>query len=378
MAYLDFAATAPMSDDVIAAWEFAVRQPGNASATHRDGQKSRLLWEEGRENIARTLGAKPFDVTMTGSGTEAINLAIKGLWWGRNSDARRPRIITTEAEHHAALDAVHWLVEHESAVVEFLALNEFGVIDLDDLRAKLSDDVALITSLWVSNEIGTVQPIAEIVAAAAEHGVPVHMDAVAAWGHIPIDFDASGLAAMSVSAHKIGGPVGVGALAVARTWNVVPSIHGGSQQRLRSGSLDVAGTYAAGVAAQRAHAHVVGNVEKTHELAQRLADGLRASIPGITFRGHPTNRTGDNVHITVPGLDTVSALFLLDELGHSVSAGSACQAGVNSPSHVLRAIGVSDSDGPLRFTLGPTTTDSDIDEILAALPAIVERTRTLH
>jgi len=378
VAYLDFAATAPMSDDVIAAWEFAVRQPGNASATHRDGQKSRLLWEEGRENIARTLGAKPFDVTMTGSGTEAINLAIKGLWWGRNSDARRPRIITTEAEHHAALDAVHWLVEHESAVVEFLALNEFGVIDLDDLRAKLSDDVALITSLWVSNEIGTVQPIAEIVAAAAEHGVPVHMDAVAAWGHIPIDFDASELAAMSVSAHKIGGPVGVGALAVARTWNVVPSIHGGSQQRLRSGSLDVAGTYAAGVAAQRAHAHVVGNVEKTHELAQRLADGLRASIPGITFRGHPTNRTGDNVHITVPGLDTVSALFLLDELGHSVSGGSACQAGVNSPSHVLRAIGVSDSDGPLRFTLGPTTTDSDIDEILAALPAIVERTRTLH
>ena len=378
MAYLDFAATAPMSDDVIAAWEFAVRQPGNASATHRDGQKSRLLWEEGRENIARTLGAKPFDVTMTGSGTEAINLAIKGLWWGRNSDARRPRIITTEAEHHAALDAVHWLVEHESAVVEFLALDEFGVIDLDDLRAKLSDDVALITSLWVSNEIGTVQPIAEIVAAAAEHGVPVHMDAVAAWGHIPIDFDASGLAAMSVSAHKIGGPVGVGALAVARTWNVVPSIHGGSQQRLRSGSLDVAGTYAAGVAAQRAHAHVVGNVEKTHELAQRLADGLRASIPGITFRGHPTNRTGDNVHITVPGLDTVSALFLLDELGHSVSAGSACQAGVNSPSHVLRAIGVSDSEGPLRFTLGPTTTDSDIDEILAALPAIVERTRTLR
>jgi cysteine desulfurase len=378
VAYLDFAATAPMSDDVIAAWEFAVRQPGNASATHRDGQKSRLLWEEGRENIARTLGAKPFDVTMTGSGTEAINLAIKGLWWGRNSDARRPRIITTEAEHHAALDAVHWLVEHESAVVEFLALDEFGVIDLDDLRAKLSDDVALITSLWVSNEIGTVQPIAEIVAAAAEHGVPVHMDAVAAWGHIPIDFDASGLAAMSVSAHKIGGPVGVGALAVARTWNVVPSIHGGSQQRLRSGSLDVAGTYAAGVAAQRAHAHVVGNVEKTHELAQRLADGLRASIPGITFRGHPTNRTGDNVHITVPGLDTVSALFLLDELGHSVSAGSACQAGVNSPSHVLRAIGVSDSEGPLRFTLGPTTTDSDIDEILAALPAIVERTRTLR
>ena len=377
MAYFDFAATAPMSDDVIAAWEFAVRQPGNASATHRDGQKSRLLWEEGRESIARTLGAKPFDVTMTGSGTEAINLAIKGLWWGRNSDAKRPRILTTEAEHHAALEAVHWLVEHESAQVDFLALDEFGVIDIGDLREKLSDDVALVTSLWVNNEIGTVQPIAEIVAAAAEHGVPVHMDAVAAWGHIPVDFDESGLAAMSVSAHKIGGPVGVGALAVARTWNIVPSIHGGSQQRLRSGSLDFAGAYAAGVAAGLAHAHVANSAHETHELARRLADGIRDAIPGVSFRGHPTSRTGDNVHITVPGLDTVSAMFLLDELGHSVSAGSACQAGVNSPSHVLRAIGVSDSEGPLRFTLGPSTTESDIDDILAVLPDIIARTRTL-
>jgi cysteine desulfurase len=377
VAYFDFAATAPMSNDVIAAWEFAVRQPGNASATHRDGQKSRLLWEEGRENIARSFGAKPFDVTMTGSGTEAINLAIKGLWWGRNSDGVRPRILTTEAEHHAALDAVHWLAEHESAIVEFIALDEFGMISLDDLRAKLSDDVALVTSLWVNNEIGTIQPVAEIVAAANEHGVPVHMDAVAAWGHVPVGFDESGLAAMSVSAHKIGGPVGVGALAVARGWNIVPSIHGGSQQRLRSGSLDVAGTYAAGIAARLAHDHVLNNIEHTGALAQRLADGLREAIPGVAFRGHPTARTVDNVHITVPGLDTVSAMFLLDELGHSVSAGSACQAGVNSPSHVLRAIGVSDSDGPLRFTLGRSTTESDIDEILAVLPAIIDRTRTL-
>lgn len=377
MAYFDFAATAPVLDEVIAAWEFAVRQPGNASATHRDGQKSRLLWEEGRENIARSFGAKPFDVTMTGSGTEAINLAIKGLFWGRNADATRPRIVTTETEHHAALDTVNWLVGHESAVVDFVAVDEFGLIDLDDLRAKLDDDVALVTTLWVSNEIGTIQPIYEIVALALEKGIPVHADAVAAWGHIPLDFDASGLAAMSVSAHKIGGPVGVGAVAVARGWNVVPSIHGGSQQRLRSGSLDVAGTYAAGVAAGRALNHVREHGDRMRSLANRLVTGLRDSIPGVVFRGHPTSRTVDNVHITVPGLDTVSAMFLLDELGHFVSAGSACQAGVNSPSHVLRAIGVADSEGPLRFTLGPSTTESDIDEVLAVLPGIIARTRTL-
>jgi cysteine desulfurase len=377
VAYFDFAATAPVLDEVIAAWEFAVRQPGNASATHRDGQKSRLLWEEGRENIARSFGAKPFDVTMTGSGTEAINLAIKGLFWGRNADASRPRIVTTETEHHAALDTVNWLVDHESAVVDFVAVDEFGLINLDDLRAKLDDDVALVTTLWVSNEIGTIQPIDEIVALALDRGIPVHADAVAAWGHIPLDFDASGLAAMSVSAHKIGGPVGVGAIAVARGWNVVPSIHGGSQQRLRSGSLDVAGTYAAGVAAGRALNHVREHGDRMLSLANRLATGLRESIPGVVFRGHPTNRTVDNVHITVPGLDTVSAMFLLDELGHFVSAGSACQAGVNSPSHVLRAIGVADSEGPLRFTLGPSTTESDIDEVLAVLPGIIARTRTL-
>lgn len=377
MAYFDFAATAPVLDEVIAAWEFAVRQPGNASATHRDGQKSRLLWEEGRENIARSFGAKPFDVTMTGSGTEAINLAIKGLFWGRNADATRPRIVTTETEHHAALDTVNWLVDHESAVVDFVAVDEYGLIDLDDLRAKLDDDVALVTTLWVSNEIGTIQPIDEIVALALKKGIPVHADAVAAWGHIPLDFDASGLAAMSVSAHKIGGPVGVGAVAVARGWNVVPSIHGGSQQRLRSGSLDVAGTYAAGVAAGRALNHVLEHGDRMRSLANRLATGLRDSIPGVVFRGHPTSRTVDNVHITVPGLDTVSAMFLLDELGHFVSAGSACQAGVNSPSHVLRAIGVADSEGPLRFTLGPSTTESDIDEVLAVLPGIIARTRAL-
>lgn len=374
MAYFDCAATAPMPDEVIEAWTFAVKQRGNASAVHRDGQHSRLLWEEGREAVARSLGATPFDVTMTGSGTEAINLAIKGLFWGRNKEASRPRVLTTRAEHHAALDAVQWLADYEGAVVEYVDIDSDGAVVLDDLRARLSDDVALFTTLWVNNEVGTILDIEGIVAAAAEHGVPVHVDGVAAWGYLPINFATSGLAALSVSAHKIGGPVSVGALAVDRQWTVVPSIHGGSQQRLRSGSLDVAGVYAAGVAARLATADIESTSQHMRRLTTRLREGIAEKIPTAVLRGHPTLRSPANVHITVPGLDSVSTLFLLDEHGHAVSAGSACQAGVTSPSHVLHAMGVDDSEGPLRFTIGKRTTESEIDELLEVLPGIVART----
>ena len=371
-----------MPELVIDAWTSAVHQRGNASATHRDGQKSRLLWEEGRDKLAAAIGALPFDVTLTGSGTEAINLAIKGLFWGRNgtpatrepgASLPRPRVLTTEAEHHAALDAVHWLVQAEGAVVDFVRVDETGTVDLDDLRAKLGPDVALFTTLWTNNEVGTIQPVADIVAAAAAADVPVHLDAVATLGYTPIDFASSGLAALSVSAHKAGGPVGVGALAVSRSWPIVPLIHGGSQQRLRSGSLDAAGVYAAGVAAEHATADLTAKVTRLQTLRDRLVTGILATIPGAVLRGHATRRSPGNVHVTVNGLDSVSALFLLDEAGHDVSAGSACQAGVQSPSHVLRAMGVPDADGPLRFTLGRDNTEAEVDELLRLLPGIVAR-----
>ena len=383
MAYFDFAATSPMPTVVIDAWTRAVHQRGNASATHRDGQKSRLLWEEGRDKIAAAIGAVPFDVTLTGSGTEAINLAIKGLFWGRNgtpasreAGARvpRPRILSTEAEHHAALDALHWLAEAEGAIIDFVRVDETGTVDLDDLAAKLGPDVALFTTLWTNNEVGTIQPVEDIVAAADAHGVPVHLDAVATLGYTPIDFKISGLAALSVSAHKVGGPVGVGALAVSRTAPIVPLIHGGSQQRLRSGSLDAAGVFAAGLAAEIATADIDGKAARLTALRDRLANGIREAIPTATIRGHLTNRSPGNVHVTIPGLDSVSALFLLDEAGHAVSAGSACQAGVQSSSHVLRAMGVDASEGPLRFTLGLTNSEGEIDAVLKLLPSIVART----
>jgi cysteine desulfurase len=382
MAYFDYAATSPMHEAIIEAWTNAVHVRGNASATHRDGQRSRLMWEEGRDKIAAAIGALPFDVTVTGSGTEAINLAIKGLFWGRNGTPAsrevgaplpRPRILTTEAEHHAALDAIHWLVEAEGAFVDFVRVDDTGTIDLGDLEAKLDDDVALMTTLWTNNEVGTIQPVAQIVALAEAAKVPVHLDAVATLGYTPIDFARSGLAALSVSAHKIGGPVGVGALAVSRSWPIVPLIHGGSQQRLRSGSLDAAGVFAAGVAAERATADIAANAARLSTLRDRLLTGIRATIPTAIVRGHETNRTAGNVHVTVPGLDSVSALFLLDEAGHAASAGSACQAGVQSPSHVLRAMGIADSEGPLRFTLGLENSEAEIDALLEVLPTIVAR-----
>lgn len=372
-----------MPQAVADAWAYAALQPGNASAVHRDGQKSRLLWEEGRERIATAIGAAPFDVTLTGSGTEAINLAIKGLFWARNratasgvtqSDLPKPRILSTETEHHATLDALHWLAEFHGAVIEFVRVDETGTIDLDDLDSRLGDDVALFTSLWINNEVGTVQPVADIVQRADRFGVPVHLDAVAAFGYTPIHFDSSGLAALSVSAHKVGGPVAVGALAVDRRWPVVPLVHGGSQQRLRSGSLDIAGAYAAGIAAELATADLDARVTRLRALRDRLAAGIAHAIPGATLRGHGEHRSPANVHITVPGLDSASALFLLDEAGYSVSAGSACQAGVTAPSHVLRAMGVPDSDGPLRFTLGESNSEADIDALLQVLPGIVART----
>jgi len=288
MAYFDYAATTPMPDAVIDAWTGAVHQRGNASATHRNGQKSRLLWEEGRDKIAAAIGAVPFDVTLTGSGTEAINLAIKGLFWGRNCTPAsrgagtalpRPRILTTEAEHHAALDAIHWLVQAEAAQVDFVRVDEHGTIDLDDLKAKLGPDVALLTTIWTNNEVGTIQPVAEIVALADAAGVPVHLDGVATLGYTPINFATSGLAALSISAHKAGGPVGVGALAVSRSWPIVPLIHGGSQQRLRSGSLDSAGVYAAGVAAEMATTELEAKSASLAALRDRLLAGIQATIP---------------------------------------------------------------------------------------------------
>lgn len=330
-----------------------------------------MLLEDGRAAVAASLDADPVEVVFTSGGTESINLAVKGLFWARQQDRPRPRIVVPAGEHHATVDTVEWLERHEGAVVDVVPLDAQGRVDLAGLEARLADasDVALVTFLWANNEVGTIQPVARIVELAHAAGVPVHSDAVAAYGQVPVSFAGSGLDALSVSAHKIGGPVGIGALVLGRKATVEPLIHGGGQQRqVRSGTQDAPAAAAFGVAASMPHPSV-------SPLRDRLVAGVREAVPAAVLMGDPVDRLPGNAHFTFPGCEGDSLLFLLDAAGVAVSTGSACQAGVPEASHVLLAMGLSEEDarGALRITLGHTTTDADVDAFLAALPAAVER-----
>ena len=371
--YLDHAATSPMPPEVIAAYASALAVVGNPASIHSQGQNAKRMLEEAREQVAASVGADSVEVTFTGGGTEAVNLGIKGLWWARD----RPRILVPMGEHHATIDTVEWLEKHEGAVIDWIPIDELGRVNLAALEAALGDDVALVSVLSANNEVGTLQPIAEIAALAAAHGVPVHVDAIAEYGYVPIDFHALGVAAMSISAHKIGGPVGVGALVIARSTTIVPLFHGGNQQRARSGTQDVAGAVAFGLAATEASTGLEGHAAHLRGLRDRLVTGIHSAAPTAILRGDPSpaGRLPGNAHFTFPGCEGDSLLFLLDVAGFSVSTGSACQAGVPEASHVLTAMGLSEADarGALRMTLGSHTTPEEVDALVAALPAAVDR-----
>jgi len=383
--YLDHAATSPMPPEVIAAYASALSVVGNPASIHTQGQNAKRMLEEAREQVAASVGADSAEVTFTGGGTEAVNLGIKGLWWARASTGAatgagsgvRRRILVPRGEHHATIDTIDWLEKHEGAVIEWIAIDELGRIDLVALEAALGPDVALVTLLSANNEVGTIQPVAEVAALAAVHGVPVHVDAIAGYGYLPIDFHSLGVAAMSISAHKIGGPVGIGALVIARSATIVPLFHGGNQQRARSGTQDVAGAVAFGLAAAQATADLAGQAASLRELRDRLVAGIRDAVPTAILRGDPTpeGRLPGNAHFTFPGCEGDSLLFLLDVAGFSVSTGSACQAGVPEASHVLIAMGLSEADarGALRMTLGTHTTPLEVDALVAALPDAVSR-----
>ena len=377
--YLDHAATTPLRPSVLAAYVSALGVVGNPSSIHSQGQQAKRMLEEARESVAASVGADAVEVTLTSGGTEAINLAIKGLFWSQRSlRPSKRRILVARAEHHATIDAVEWLEAHEGAVLDWIPVSSTGRIDLAYLEAALADDVALVTVLWANNEVGTIQPIARIVELAAAHGVPVHSDAVSAYGHVPIDFHATGLAALSISAHKVGGPVGIGALVISRSATVTPLIHGGNQQRARSGTQDAAGAVAFGVAASLASRDLDSARSPMAALRDHLIAGVRAAVPTAVLRGDPVDRLPNNAHFTFPGCEGDSLLFLLDAAGFSVSTGSACQAGVPEASHVLLAMGLSEPDarGALRITLGPETTEAEVDAFVAALPAAVDRARS--
>ena len=358
---------------------------GNASSLHTSGRAGRRVVEESRETIAHALGARPSEVLFTSGGTESDNLAIKGTFWARrDADPRRVRLLVSTVEHHAVLDCVDFLEAHEGAKVTWLEVDHVGRVHPETVRTAIEADpesVALVSVMWANNEVGTVQPIAEIAAVAHEFDIPVHSDAVQAAGQVEVDFTRSGLDLLSISGHKVGGPQGVGALLARRDATLVPLAHGGGQERqVRSGTLDVPAIRGFAVAVRHATANLAADAERLVVLRDRLIHGAQdagfgVQVSGDWEPGDGTRRLPGNAHLLVPGCDGDSLLYLLDAAGVECSTGSACQAGVPQPSHVLLAMGMPEKQarGALRLTLGHTSTAADVDTFLATLPAAVER-----
>lgn len=380
--YLDHAATTPLSAPALAALTTELSRSGNPSSLHGSGRRARRVVEDARETLARAAGAHASEVIFTSGGTEADNLAVKGLFWARrDADPRRTRILCSAVEHPAVQDTVEWLERHEGADVIWLPVTEEGIVRLDALEQELdagADRIALVTVMWANNEVGALQPVADITALAARHGIPVHSDAVQAFGSVPVSFADSGLATMAVSGHKIGGPVGVGALLVGRAVKLTPVQHGGGQERdIRSGTLDTAGIAAFAAAAEDAVTRLSEESVRITELRDQLIAGVGRVVPEAVLRGPRIDRLPGNAHFTFPGCEGDSLLFLLDMAGVESSTGSACTAGVPRPSHVLLAMGLSETEarGAQRFSLGHTSTPEDVDALVAALPEAYERAR---
>lgn len=384
LVYLDHAATTPMLPAAIEAMTRQLTGVGNASSLHASGRGARRVVEESRETIAGVIGARPGDVVFTSGGTESDNLALKGIFWARRAgDPRRTRVLSTAIEHHAVLDPLHWLAASDGADVELLPVSPEGVLDLESLKDSVARDpesVALISVMWANNEVGSLQPIDEVVAIAAEHGIPVHTDAVQALGQVPVDFAASGVDALTFTGHKVGGPYGVGALVVRRDLAVSALVHGGGQERdIRSGTLDVPAIASLAAAVEESvknqHEHAVRVAALRDDLVRRVVE----VVPDAHLHGAPAGpqRLPGNAHLGFPGCEGDSLLMLLDARGIECSTGSACSAGVPQPSHVLLAMGC-DADQArhsLRFSLGHTTTPGDIDALVEAIGPVVERAR---
>jgi cysteine desulfurase len=380
--YLDHAATTPMLVAVADVLARAVRDLGNPSSLHASGRRARQAVEESREQLAAALGARPSEVVFTAGGTESDNLAVKGTYWARSAlDPRRTVILASSIEHHAVLDSVDWLTATHGAKPAWLPVDELGRVRTEAFGAALEqygDAVATASVMWANNEIGTIQPVPELAAAAAAAGVPLHTDAVQAVGQVPIDFGASGVAAMTVSGHKVGGPHGVGALLIGREVPCRPLLHGGGQEReLRSGTLNTPGIVGLATAVEIAVRDQAARAERIARLRDDLVVAVRAAVPDAVYNGDPVHRLPGNAHFSFPGCEGDALLMLLDARGIECSTGSACSAGVAQPSHVLVALGADTARarGSLRFSLGHTSTADDVAALAAAIGPVVERVR---
>jgi len=382
--YLDHAATTPMLPEAIAATARAMGTVGNAASLHGSGRAARRRVEESREVVAQLLGARPSEVILTGGGTESDNLAIKGIFWARRaSNPQRRRLLISAVEHHAVIDAAQWLVEHEGAEVSWLPVDALGRVHPETLRAALAehgDTAALVSIMWVNNEVGTITAVGELAEIAHSYGVPMHTDAVQAVGQLAVNFAASGVDALTVTGHKFGGPFGVGALLLGREVGCVPLLHGGGHERdVRSGSPDAVALVGLAAAARVVDDTLGSRAARLASLRDQLIAGVFDVVPDAVLNGDPdpAGRLPGNAHFTFPGCEGDSLLMLLDARGIECSTGSACTSGVAQPSHVLIAMGADPraARGSLRLSLGHTSSMRDVTALLEAIGPVVDRAR---
>jgi cysteine desulfurase len=372
--YLDHAATTPIFDVAVKAMTDALTKVGNPSSLHTEGRSTRKDVEDARDLIAKAVGCLASEVIFTGSGTEADNAAIKGLFW----KSGKKLIAISSIEHHAVLDPARWLVEHEGAELIEIPVNKSGELDLDylkDLVAKRGSEIALISVMHSNNETGVIQPIADVVKIAGS--IPVHTDAVQSFTKTPLSYKELGVTSMALSAHKVGGPHGIGALILQRAYEIPALLHGGGQEReIRSGTLNAPAIVAFAAAA----ASKIYEASKVQELRERFEAGLLTSAPSAYINGVDAKRLPGISNVTFPGTQSDSLLLLMDSEKVSCSTGAACSAGVHRPSHVLLAMGHNEvsAQSSLRFSLGANSTQADVDFALSVLPTVIERGRAAN
>ena len=373
--YLDNAATTPLSEPAREAMEpFLGDRFGNASSVHAPGREARKAVDEARERVAAAIGARPDEVVFTSGGTEADNLAIKGAaWHGREQG--RDGVVVSAIEHHAVLDPARWLARQGFRVRE-VQVDSSGVVSLDALKTAIDDRAAIVSVMWANNEVGSVQPVAGCAALARDAGAVFHSDAVQGVPWLDVDASIAGL--ISLSAHKVGGPKGVGALIVRRGVKIQALLHGGGQEReIRSGTYNVAGIVGFGAAVEHWIANRAAWADRASALRDRLQRRITGGLENVHVSTSEATRLPNNLHLIFGGIDGESLILLLDAAGIAASQGSACSSGAAEPSHVLAAMGVSRdlARGALRLTLGPQTSTADVDRASDAVVEAVKRLR---
>jgi cysteine desulfurase len=378
VAYLDNAATTAMLPEALEVMYREAANVGNASSLHGAGRRARRVVEESREKLAAAVGAKPQEIIFTASGTEANNLAVKGMFW--NAGATKRAILSSPIEHHAILDPLEWLEREHNVTLHLADVDGDGRTKVESVAQLLSEhdnEISFVTVMHSNNEVGALQPVEEIAAISREYKIPIHSDAVQSFGKVQLDFAKLGVNAMTISGHKIGGPLGVAALVAKKELELTPLLHGGGQERdVRSGTLHTPAIAAFATAAELSHQRLLANADHIKALRERLIQGVTAAVADVRLNGGASTLPGI-AHFTFAGAEGDALLLLLDAQGVQCSTGSACSAGIAQPSHVLIAMGMAPkvARSSIRFSIGTTTTEQEIDKAISVINEVVTRAR---